>query len=80
MKKKDSILWVFVTSKKQNEHSIWGLACSGSQNILFAYMCEGGMEMVFHNTSKEVQTVLWASTGVLILGNHVNWKDFQICC
>lgn len=27
----------------------------------------------------EVQTLLWASTGVLIPGNHVNWKEFQIC-
>ena len=26
----------------------------------------------------EVQIARWASTGFLILGNHMNWKEFQI--
>lgn len=43
-------MWVFITNKPQNEHNIWGLAFSDSQNILFGYIREGGMEMVFHNT------------------------------
>lgn len=49
--KRDILFWVFITSKNQNEHSIWGLACSDCQNfILLGYICEGGTEIVFHNT------------------------------
>lgn len=39
---------------------------------------KGAWKWFFTIPAMEVQTVLWASTDVLILGNHVNWKDFQI--
>lgn len=52
--KRDTLFWVFITSKNQNEHSIWGLACSDSENFIsLGYICEGGIEMVFHNTCNE---------------------------
>lgn len=41
-------------------------------------LMEGKYKWFFRIPAVEVQLALWASIGFLILGNRMNWKEFQI--